>query len=60
MGDEGVLPQEIKYLDKNIKKQMEIKKEKIDKKLEEIRERKKIKNEKIKLNGNRHLAKKGR
>ena len=47
VGDEGVLPQEIKYLDKNIKKQMEMKKEKIDKKLEEIRERKKIKNEKI-------------
>ena len=54
VGDEGVLPQEIKYLDKNIKKQMEIKKEKIDKKLEEIRERKKIKNEKIKLNGRNH------
>ena len=54
VGDEGVLPGEIKYLDKNIKKQMEIKKEKIDKKLEEIRERKKLKNEKIKLNGRNH------
>ena len=51
VGDTNIEPVQLKYLDKNIKKQMEIKKEKINKKLEEIRERKKIKNEIIKLNG---------
>ena len=51
VGDNNIEPVQLKYLDKNIKKQMEIKKEKINKKLEEIREKKKIKNELIKLNG---------
>ena len=51
VGDTNIEPVQLKYLDKNIKKQMEIKKEKINKKLEEIREKKKIKNELIKLNG---------
>ena len=51
VGDSSIEPGDLIYLDKNIKKQMEMKKEKINKKLEEIRERKKIKNEIIKLNG---------
>ena len=51
IGDSNMEPIQLKYLDKNIKKQMEIKKEKINKKLEEIRERKKIKKELIELNG---------
>ena len=51
VGDLTIEPTQLKYLDKNIKKQMEIKKEKINQKLEEIREKKKIKNEIIKLNG---------
>ena len=51
VGDNNIEPVQLKYLDKNIKKQMEIKKEKINKKLEELREKKKIKNELIKLNG---------
>ena len=50
-GDNEIQPSELLYLDKNIKKQMEIKKEKINAKLEEIREKKKIKNAIIKLNG---------
>ena len=51
MGDTNIEPSQLVYLDKNIKKQMEMKKEKINEKLEEIRERKKIKKEIIKLNG---------
>ena len=51
VGDPNVEPSQLVYLDKNIKKQMEMKKEKINEKLEEIRERKKIKKEIIKLNG---------
>ena len=51
VGDPNSEPSKLVYLDKNIKKQMEIKKEKINEKLEEIRERKKIKQEIIKLNG---------
>ena len=49
--DPNMEPSQLVYLDKNIKKQMEMKKEKINEKLEEIRERKKIKKEIIKLNG---------
>ena len=51
VGDDNIEPIQLKYLDKNIKKQMEMKKEKINQKLEEIRERKKLKKEIIKLNG---------
>ena len=51
VGDSNIEPSQLVYLDKNIRKQMEMKKEKINEKLEEIRERKKIKKEIIKLNG---------
>ena len=51
VGDPNIEPSQLIYLDKNVKKQMEMKKEKINEKLEEIREKKRIKNEKIKLNG---------
>ena len=51
VGDDNIEPIQLTYLDKNIKKQMEMKKEKINQKLEEIRERKKLKKEIIKLNG---------
>ena len=51
VGDQNLEPSQLVYLDKNIKKQMEMKKERINQKLEEIRERKKIKKEIIKLNG---------
>ena len=49
--DLNIEPSQLIYLDKNVKKQMEMKKEKINEKLEEIRERKKLKKEIIKLNG---------
>ena len=49
--DLNIEPSQLVYLDKNVKKQMEMKKEKINEKLEEIRERKKLKKEIIKLNG---------
>ena len=51
VGDPNLEPSQLVYLDKNVKKQMEMKKERINEKLEEIREKKRIKNEKIKLNG---------